>query len=165
MVKKPTCFKNPAKPIYIDLRITNRPGMFRNGKVFKIGLTYFNKLVSIMKLSYKKRPPRMIKYRGYKKFSNEHFKNCLNKKLAINTELDYNKFEEIVLNLLSSQVPFKKRMIRADQRVFMNKEIHKAETVRSRLRNKFLEEKTTFTREVYNKNKETTAWIHSETRA
>ena len=157
MVKKPACFKNPAKPTYIDLRITNRPGMFRNAKTFKTGLTYFHKLVSIMKLSYKKRPPHMLKYRGYKTFSNEHFKNCLNKKLAINTELDYNIFEEIVLNLLSSQAPFKKRMIRANQRVFMNNEINKAKMVRSRLRNKFLEEKTTFTREASNKNKETTA--------
>ena len=38
MVKKPACFKNPAKPTYIDLRITNRPGMFRNAKTFKTGL-------------------------------------------------------------------------------------------------------------------------------
>ena len=94
MVKKPTCFKNPPKPTYIDLRITNKPGMFRKVKTFETGLTYFHKLVSIMKLSYKKRPPRMIKYREYKKFSNEHFKNSMNKKLAINTELDYDSFEE-----------------------------------------------------------------------
>ena len=32
----------------------------------------------------------------------------------------------------------------------MNKEIHKAIMVRSRLRNKFLKEKTAFSREVYN---------------
>ena len=51
-----------------------------------------------------------------------------------NTELDYSF--TIVLNLLSSQAPFYKRMVRANQRVFMNKEIHKAIIVRSRLRNK-----------------------------
>ena len=42
----------------------------------------------------------------------------------------------MVLNLLSSQAPFYKRMVQANQRVFMNKEIHKAIIVRSRLRNK-----------------------------
>ena len=44
-------------------------------------------------------------------------------------------------------------MVRANQRVFMNKEIHKAIMVRSRLRNEFLKEKTAFTREVYNKQR------------
>ena len=59
----------------------------------------------------------------------------MNENLANNTKLDYNSFEEIVLNLLSSQGPFKKRMVRANQRVFINEEIHKAIMVRSRLRN------------------------------
>ena len=154
MVKKPTCFKNPAKPTCIDLIITNKPGMFQNAKTYETGLSDFHKLVvSTMKLSYKKRPPRMIKYRDYKYFSNEHFKNSLYEKLTNNTELDYNGFEEIVLNLLSSQAPFKKRMVRANQRVFMNKEIHKAIMVRSRLRNKFLKERTAFSREAYNKQR------------
>ena len=100
-----------------------------------------------MKVSYKKRPPRLIKYRDYKNFSKEHFKNSLYEKLTNNTELGYNGFKEIVLNLLSSQAPLKKRMIRANQKVFMNKEIRKAIMVWSGLRNKFLKEKTTFSRE------------------
>ena len=44
-------------------------------------------------------------------------------------------------------------MLSADQRVFMNKEIHKPIMVRPRLRNKFLNEKTVFTREAYNKQR------------
>ena len=95
----------------------------------------------------------MIKYRDYKHFPNEHFKNSLYKKLTNNTELDYSRFEEIVLNLLSSQAPFKKRMVRANHRVLLNKEIHKAIMVRSRLRNKFLKEKTAFSRKAYNKQR------------
>ena len=101
LVKKPTCFKNPAKPTCIDLIITNKHGMFQNAKPYETGLSDFHKLVvSIMKLSYKKSPPRMIKYRDYKNFSNGHFKNSLNENLANNTKLDYNSFEEIVLNLI-----------------------------------------------------------------
>ena len=49
----------------------------------------------------------MIKCRDYKIFSNEYFKNSLYEKLTNNNELDYNGFDEIVLNLLSSQAPFK----------------------------------------------------------
>ena len=35
MVKKPTCFKNPAKSTFVDLIITNKPGMFQNAKHLK----------------------------------------------------------------------------------------------------------------------------------
>ena len=45
------------------------------------------------------------------------------------------------LNLLSFQAPFKERMVWANQRVFLNKEIHKAIMIRSRLKNKFLRKK------------------------
>ena len=79
MEKKPTWFKNLAKLSCIDLIITNKPGMFCNAKAYETDLPDCNKLVvSIMKFSSKKRPQRMIKYRVYKKFSNEHFKNYLN---------------------------------------------------------------------------------------
>ena len=83
MEKKPTCFKTPAKPTCIDL-IINKPGMFQNVKTYETGLSDFHKLVvSIRKLSYKKRPPRMIKYRDCTNFSNEHFKNSLYEKLTM----------------------------------------------------------------------------------
>ena len=118
MVKKPTCFKNPAKPSCIDLKIKIKPRMFRSAKTYEIDLSDSHKLVETTK--YKKRPPRMIKCRDDIKLLNKNFKNILNENLANNTELDFNRFEEIVLNLLSSQAPFKQRMIRKNQRVFMN---------------------------------------------
>ena len=43
--------------------------------------------LSIIKLSCKKRPPRMIKYKDYKKFSNEHFKYSLNKNIENQTKI------------------------------------------------------------------------------
>ena len=85
MVKKPTCFKNPAKPTCIDLIITNKPGMFQNAKTYETGLSDFHKLVaSTMRLSYKKRLPRMIKSRDYK-----NFENSLYEKLTNNTKLHF----------------------------------------------------------------------------
>ena len=44
-------------------------------------------------------------------------------------------------------------MVRGNQRVFMNKEIHKVIMVRCRLRNKFLKERTQFSKEAYNKQR------------
>ena len=154
MVKKPTCSKNPTNTTCIDMIITNKPGIFQDAKTYETDLSEFHKLVaSTMKLGYKKRPSRMIKYRDYKDFTNEHFKNSLYEKFTNITELDYTGLEAIVLNLLSSQTPFKKRMVRANRRGFMNNEIHKAIMVKSRLRNKFLKEETGFIREAYNKQR------------
>ena len=71
IVENPTCFKSPAKPTCVHLMVINTLGMFRNAKVYERGLSDFHELVvSIMKLSYKKRPPHMIKHRDYKKLSN-----------------------------------------------------------------------------------------------
>ena len=76
--------------------------MFHNAKTYKPGSSDFCKLVvCIIKLSYKKRLPGMIKYTNY-----EYINNSLNENLAKNIELKFNSFEETVLNLLSSQVPF-----------------------------------------------------------
>ena len=65
------------------------------------------------------------------------FKNPRNEKLPNSTELDYNSFKEIALNVLSSQTPFFLKIDRVNQRVFRNKEIHQAIMVKSRLRTKF----------------------------
>ena len=117
----------------------------------------------------------MTRYRGYKRFSNGHFKNsyCVKSfqirsiywfvfsriqskcekygpektpyldtfhavsvkgNLTNTSKLDYNSFKETNLNLLSSQSPFEKIMFRANERIFMNKEIHKSVMRRSKLR-------------------------------
>ena len=105
--------------------------MFHNAKTYETCLSDFHKLVvSTMKRSYKKIPSLMIKYRDYNFFSNEHFKNFSHEKLTNTTKLDHNGIEQLVLNLLSSQAPFKKRMVTSNQWVFMNKEMRKAIVVR-----------------------------------
>ena len=72
-------------------------------KYLKLAYQIFHKsVVRIMKVSCKERLPRMIKYWNYKKFLNAHFKYSVNENFANNTKLDYNNFEETILNLLSS---------------------------------------------------------------
>lgn len=74
-MKKSTCFKN--------LIMANKPATFPNVKTYKTGLSDFHIFfVSLIKVSYKKKPPSMIKYKGFKKLSNKHFKNFLNENLA-----------------------------------------------------------------------------------
>lgn len=70
-----------------------------------------------------------------------------------NTELDYNSFEEIILNVLSSQAPLKKRMIRVNQKIFLNNEVEKAIMASFSLRITIFQEKIVLSREAYNKQR------------
>ena len=45
MINKPTCYKNPDKPICIDLILTNCCGAFQNSCVIKTGLSDFHKMI------------------------------------------------------------------------------------------------------------------------
>ena len=44
IIKRNTCFKNPANPSCIDLLITNRPAWFHGSMTIETGLPNFQKL-------------------------------------------------------------------------------------------------------------------------
>ena len=70
-MKQPTCFKNPENPSCIDLFLTNRPRSFCSSYIIETGLSDFHMMiVPVMKMHYRKLPPKIINYRDYKKFSN-----------------------------------------------------------------------------------------------
>ena len=67
MINKPTCFKNLDKPSCIDLILTNCPKRFQNSCFIETGLSDFHKLVvTVMKTTYEKSPPKIITYRSHK---------------------------------------------------------------------------------------------------
>ena len=73
LINKPTCWKNSAKPTYIDLVLTNRPKFFQNTNVVETGLSDFHKIVVIiMETTFRKLKPKIINYRKCKKFSNDN---------------------------------------------------------------------------------------------
>ena len=70
---KPTCFKNPDKPSCIDLILKNFPKSFQNSCVTETGLSDFHKLVvTIMKITYKQSPPKIVTYHSCKYFNNDN---------------------------------------------------------------------------------------------
>ena len=78
LIKQPTCYKNPDKPTFIDLILTNVPRMFQSTCVIETGLSDFHLMtVTVMRKTFKKLSPRIISYRSYKHFSNETFRDCL----------------------------------------------------------------------------------------
>ena len=156
LVKEPTCYKNPNNPSCIDLFLTNCARSFHNTCVFETGLSDFHKLVvTLLRSKVESLPPKIISYRTYKQFNQGKFKDLflsyLNELEMSDLSLDV--FKMTFLNALNSFAPVKKKYLRANHSKFVNKELSKATMLRTKLRNKFLKQKTTETRSGYNKQR------------
>ena len=78
LVNEPTCFKNPNNPSNIDLILTNKPRSFQNTSAIETGLSDFHKFtVAVLETNFAKLPPKILYYRNYNYFNNEHFRKDL----------------------------------------------------------------------------------------
>ena len=109
-------------------------------------------VVSVFKTSFKKQKPKIVTYRGCKRFDNEEFRDSLMTYFSTGKNISYNAFENLVLQTLGKMAPIKQHT-RGNQSPFMNKDIHKAIMTRTRLRNRFLKEPTQMNRLAYKKQK------------
>ena len=158
LVKEATCFKNPERPTCIDLMLTNSPRSFQNSMVVETGLSDFHKMtVTVLKMFFQKIKPKVIYYRDYKNYSNEVFRekivHYLDSMVFSDIDNTFQSFLNACLGALNSQAPIKQKYIRANQAPFMNKELNKAVMDRSRLRNKYLINRTEENKRAYNKQR------------
>ena len=73
LVRSPTCFRSDS-PKCIDLILTNRKRSFQNTETVHTGLSDFHAMiVTALKGGYKKKGPKIIRYRNYAKFCAEEF--------------------------------------------------------------------------------------------
>ena len=78
LIKQPTCFKNPKKSSCIDSILTNRPKSFQSTCVIETGLSDFHRMtVCVLKMHFRKLPPRIISYRDFSNYHNAKFVNSL----------------------------------------------------------------------------------------
>ena len=143
-------------PSCIDLILTNRCMSFQNTTTVETGLSDFHKMtITIMKTFFTKKKPEIVTYGDYKHFSNISFRNELSAQLCnidINN-IDYQEFDNIVVNTLNKYAPIKQKYIRANEAPFMNKEYKSAIMVRSKLRNKYNKEPSTERFKAYKKQR------------
>ena len=141
LIKEPTCYKNAENPSCIDLILTNRPRCFQNSSVTETGLSDFHKLtITVLKTSFRKMPPKIIKYRDYKNFSPTNFHQELCTINLYNTSNDC--FVLNVIEILDRHAPLKQKYVRANDSPFMTKALRKEHMKRSNLRNKYLKDRT-----------------------
>ena len=154
LIKQPICYKNPDKPTCIDLILTNVPCMFQSTCVIETGLSDFHLMtVTVVRKTYKKLSPRIISYRSYKGFSNETFRDCLMNNLSnevfSNNDNGLENFCKTTMDTLNLFAPIKKKYARGNEMPFMTKDLSKEMMTRSRLRNKYLKDKTEENRLLY----------------
>ena len=156
LIKQPTCFKNPENPSCIDLFLTNKPRSFQTKCIIETGLSDFHRMtISVLKMHFRKLPPKVINYRDFKKFDNERFMNSLHYTLS-EEQFDYSKnpdnFE--TCHKCSQQTRArKKKYVRGNNKPFMTKAYSKAIMHRTRLRNKFLKNPTDSNKVLYNRQR------------
>ena len=89
-----------------------------------------------MKLSYVKMPPKKLVYRCYKIFNDDHFLADLSQALTLVQGSIYPIFENTFIKILDKHAPKKIKLIRANDKSFINKNLRKEFMTRTRLKNK-----------------------------
>ena len=99
----------------------------------------------MMKMHFPKMKPQVVSYRKYKDFLNETFLGSLRCELNVQrqflNEKGLDAFSSNCAKFFDKHVP-KKRYIRSNHKPFINNEISKAIMTRSRLRNRFLKNRS-----------------------
>ena len=151
------CFKNPNNPSCIGLFLINRRQCFQQTCAIETGIPDFLKMVvTVIKTHYKKQKAKIIQYRNYKHFHEQSFNFKLNNELL---KIDINNAEwkgflkvfNFFKKVIDKYAPRKQKYFRANNSNYINKALRKEIMHRSRLRNKFLRERTKESIIAYNK--------------
>ena len=102
------------------------------------GLSDFHKLiVTVMRTTFPKSEPHIIRYRDVSRFNAEKFRKSLEIELKKQPYL-YENFEQAFLETLELHAPQKSKVLRANHKPYVNKEMRKAIMHRSKLQNKLI---------------------------
>ena len=156
LINVPTCFKNPHKPSCIDLILTNRFRSFQHSAAIETGISDFHKMVvTVLKTSFRKGPPKVISYRDYRNFTYSNFRIDLESRFSLNDlcVMSNDKFVEEFMNIFDNHAPIKKKVLRCNQSPFITKIVRKEIMKRTFLRNKFLKNKSAVSKNLYNKQR------------
>ena len=137
-MKESTCFKSANNPSCIDLFLTNSRNSFQSTTTVSTGLSDFHKMViTVLKTTFPKSQPKVITYRDFSNYVKSDFETKLDEELKANEVQDLDSFNEIFHGVLNTQAPFKKKVVRANQKPYVTKRLRKAIMKRSHLENKF----------------------------
>ena len=116
-----------------------------------------------MRTTFPKSKSHIILYRDYSKFNDEKFKRDLEKELKRHP-FQYDKFEQAFLSILDRHAPQKSKVLRANSKPYVNKEMRKAIMHRSKLQNKLYKNYTPENLSAYRQQKNYCNRLYKKTR-
>ena len=133
LYKKPTCFKSKQGRC-IDLLITNKNRSFKFTNAFETGISDHHLMIYTMfRTTFDKNKPNQIRYRSYKNFDSCSFANTL--QTDTSNIAFYDDLEASFVNTLNKHAPIKNKILRANNKPFINQTLRKAISDRSRFKN------------------------------
>lgn len=124
-MKSPTCLKN-IKATLADVLLINKPNSFQKTIVCETGVSDHHMLIpTVLKSTLVKLPPKIERYRNYKKFSEETFlsqirPNTTTRRNLLVTRCILQIYWNIS-NLLLKYAPIEIKMVSGNQAPFMMK--------------------------------------------
>ena len=141
MIKDKTCFMS-TEGSSIDVMLTNKPRSFYKTTTIETGLSDHHKLILTFLRSHHifKQKSKNIMYRDIKNMNKEDFKNDI-----LNLPLDeLNRFSDsltgfvtLFKSIVDRHAPIKNRIVRGNNKPFMNLELSNAIKQKSKIRNKY----------------------------
>ena len=154
LVKDKTCFKSIDNPSCIDLFLSNSCQSFQKTTTVCTGLSDFHKMiVTVLKTTFPKAKPKIVTYRDYSKFVDKDFHKDLGRKVKSLEVGNYDLLEKSFLNVFNNHAPYKKKVVRANQKPYVTKRLRKAIMKRSSLEHKFYKCQTEENYQAYKKQK------------
>ena len=135
LISTPTCFKSTGGRC-IDLILTNKKHSFQLSQSLETGVSdYHHMIYTMLKTNFTHIPPKQVTYRSFKKFSVEAFKSDIRSNLRVYQNGNFTSFNSILTETLDKHAPFKKRLMRGNNKPHITKALRKAIMKRSRLKN------------------------------
>ena len=123
--------------------------------IFDVLYSDFHKLIiTVLKQYFPKPKPTLVNYSDYRNFRHDEFRTELENEILKHdiNNIEYQHFT-IFIEILNKHASMKIKHLSANQGKFMTKGLQKAIMKRSRLRNKFLSDRTETSRKEYKKQR------------
>ena len=146
LIKTNTCFTKTSSSS-LDVILTNKPKSFVHTSTIETGISDCHTVIATMSRAHVTRlNPIKIHYRSYKSFNPfvfiDEIKNMANEELNGNADEMYDNFVTKFDHILSKHAPVKSKLLRGNHKPFITVDQSKAIKTRSRLKTKFIKNKT-----------------------
>ena len=136
LIKSPACFKSVNRST-IDLFLTTNKYLFQKTNSFETGISDHHHLIAtVLKTTFERFPAKLITFRSYEHSWNDSLKNKFKSEAYAIQSADIGSLKTVTIKSLNTVAPFKKRIVRGNNKPQITSLIRKEIMTRSRLKNK-----------------------------